>query len=384
MISTDRKIFDPESAVHKRMLEYSSLFDELHIIVFSKQDFQISNFKFQIAPNAWAYPTNSKSRLGYVFDAYKIGKKILSSIFYGQSVITTQDPFEAGKVGWLLKRAFKVPLQMQIHTDLFSPYFFQSSPLNAIRVFMARFLLKRADGIRVVRKKIADDIVLKLKIPRNKIQVLPILWEKFPSLTPPIISREEDGKKIILMVSRLEPEKRVDVALRVFADVAKDRDDVKLVIVGSGSQEHRLKLKAKSYKLARPSSSGGLETDIVFEGWQENVADFYKKAFIFLNTSEYEGFGMSLFEASISGCAVVTTDVGIAQDVLDNGRSALVCPVGDEKCLATKILNVLENPLIAQGLSERAMEDAQKIALTKDEYLKQYKDGLENLLNNPK
>lgn len=373
MISTDRKIFDLESAVYKRMLDYSTLFDELHIIVFSLQEkTMIENQKVEIAINAWVYPTNSKSRFGYVFDAYKIGKKILSGIFFGQTVITTQDPFETGKVGWLLKRFSKFPLQMQIHTDLFSPYFFQSSPLNAIRVFMARFLLRRADGIRVVRKKIADDIVLKLRIPRNKIQVLPILWEKFPALFVPLSSRITEGKKNILMVSRLEYEKRVDLGLKIFSKISKGRDDLMLSIVGDGSM--RVKLENMAKKL-------GILEKVFFEGWKENVSDFYKSSYVFLNTSEYEGFGMSLFESAYSGCPIVSTDVGIAQDVLDNGRSALVCPVGDQNCLTTKILNVLENPTVAQGLSEGAREDAQKEILSKEEYLKKYKEGIESLLN---
>lgn len=372
MISTDRKIFDPESAVYKRMLDYSALFDELHIIVFSLQEKnKIENSKFEIAINAWVYPTNSKNRLGYVFDAYKIGKKILSGIFFGQTVITTQDPFETGKVGWLLKRFSKFPLQMQVHTDLFSPYFFQSSVLNVIRVFMARFLLKRADGIRVVRKKIADDIVLKLRIPRNKIQVLPILWEKFPSLFISISSRIIEGKKNILMVSRLEYEKRVDLGLKVFSKVAKGRNDLMLFVVGDGSMKGKLQNMAKKL---------GILDKVSFEGWQENVSDFYKSSYLFLNTSEYEGFGMSLFESAYSGCPIVTTDVGIAQDILDNGKSVLVCPVGDINCLATKILNVLENPTVAQGLSERGREDAQKEILSKEVYLNKYKEGIEGLL----
>jgi glycosyltransferase involved in cell wall biosynthesis len=373
MISTDRNIFDPKSAVARRMVEYGSLFDELHIVVFSTKKHGVTDF--ELSPNCFVYTVNSDSKFGYIFGAYKIGRQILYKVFFGQTIITTQDPFETGKVGWLLKRAFKVPLQMQIHTDLFSPYFFQSSPLNAIRVFMARFLLKRTDGIRVVRKKIADDIIAKLKIPRSKIQVLPILWKKFPTLATPILSRGVDGKKNILIVSRLESEKKVDLGLKIFAKVAKGREDLRLVIVGDGSLMNRLQNMAKKL---------GILDKVSFEGWREDVADFYKNAYIFLNTSEYEGFGMSLFESAHSGCAIVTTNVGIAQDVLGNGRSALVCPVGDEKCLSTKILNVLENPLFAQGLSQKAQEDIKKITLSKEEYLKQYKDGLEILLNNPK
>src|SRR3989344_7606147 len=93
MISTDRKIFEDGSAVRARMIEYGKLFDELHIVVFTKRNL---NVKIQISKNVFAYPTNSLSRFLYIFDAIKIGASIIKNckLKIENCVITTQDPFE--------------------------------------------------------------------------------------------------------------------------------------------------------------------------------------------------------------------------------------------------------------------------------------------------
>src|SRR3989344_9055759 len=104
MLSRDAKIFEKESAVRARMIEYGALFDELHIIVFSRRNFQFSIFNFQsnqnfqISKNVWAYPTNSTRKLFYIFDAIKISKQVLLNVSGHMShvVITSQDPFETG------------------------------------------------------------------------------------------------------------------------------------------------------------------------------------------------------------------------------------------------------------------------------------------------
>src|SRR3989338_1039474 len=123
MISTDRKIFEDGSAVRSRMLEYGKLFDELHIIVFSKE-----KNKTKISDNIFVYSTNSMSKFFYIINAVIIAKK------------------------------FKIKLQLQIHTDFLSRYFIQKSLLNRLRVVVAKFLLPKTNCIRVASKRIADTL----------------------------------------------------------------------------------------------------------------------------------------------------------------------------------------------------------------------------------
>ncbi|MBI1755217.1 hypothetical protein HYR65_02955, partial [Candidatus Azambacteria bacterium] len=127
MISTDRNIFKEGSEARARMARYGALADELYIIVLTRR--RAGCAQTQIASNVRVYPTDSRSRWRYVFDAARIGKKLVAP-----TLVTAQDPFECGLAGWRVARHFKAPLQLQIHTDFLSPYCLRESFLNKIRV----------------------------------------------------------------------------------------------------------------------------------------------------------------------------------------------------------------------------------------------------------
>jgi len=307
MISTDRSIFNEKSAVRARMIEYSKLYKELHIIIFSTKKYEL----IEISENCNVYSTNSLSRFLYTFNAYKIGKGIMREIDNSDNVlITCQDPFETGFVGKrLIKLNKKAELLLQIHTDLFSPYFIKYSFLNKIRLYISKITLPYANTIRVVSNKIADSLI-KNGIDENKIIVKPIdinadlIKNGIPSFN--LHEKFSKFNKIILMVSRLEFEKNIEMALKAMKIVLQQFPDSGLIIVGSGGEMYNLKKLAYNLKI---------EASIVFVGWQTDLIPYYKGCDLFLNTSFYEGYGMTLKEAQIAECKIVSTDVGIAREI---------------------------------------------------------------------
>ena len=123
-IGTDRNIFKENSAVRARQIEYGALFDELHVVIFTRL-LSFLPTKAQIAPNIWVYGTHSLSKLLYISQATKIAGRIIADrkLTPENSVITVQDPFETGLVGAKLKKKFGLPLHVQIHTDFLSRHF---------------------------------------------------------------------------------------------------------------------------------------------------------------------------------------------------------------------------------------------------------------------
>lgn len=181
MIGSDKKLFEDEerSAVSERIKEYGLLVEELHIIVFATekylQSLKIKNSKLKIADNVWVYPTGSLSKWFYVHDAARLGKKIVfdRKFVRGQSIITTQDPFECGWAGLKVKSKWRLPLEVQLHTNPFSPYFngFQ----NWVRKLFIRKILRNADTIRVV----TEDLKTRMsRLTKVQIKVLPIYVDK--------------------------------------------------------------------------------------------------------------------------------------------------------------------------------------------------------------
>ena len=138
MLSTDLKIFESGSESEKRIKDYGSLVEELHVIVKAASDSSTSlgagkQQAASIIGNVFLYPTNDRHKFLYFFNAYRIGKSIIRNwkLEIRNCVITAQDPFETGLVGYWLKRKYKPPLQLQVHTDFLSPYFLRKSILTA-------------------------------------------------------------------------------------------------------------------------------------------------------------------------------------------------------------------------------------------------------------
>jgi len=369
-ISTDRKIFEDGSAVRARMVEYAALFDELHIVIFSTRG-QSKNEKLRIADNCWVYPTNSLSRWSYIFDAARIGKKIIENPG-NNFAVSAQDPFECGLAAYMISMSRKIPLHLQIHVDFLSPYFRRLSFLNGIRVFIASFLIPKANSIRVVSQRIKDSLQTK----NYKLKTSPIVLPIFTDLKKITESNPSfDLKKkypqwdfIVLVAARFTPEKNIGFALNVLKDLLKTHPKIGLVIVGEGPLERSLKLKVESLKI---------QNNVIFENWQTDLISYYKTADLFLCTSLYEGFGLTLLEAAVSGCPTVSSDVGIAPELLKFKEKSFVCPVGDLRCFVDKSLEFVEDKQLREFFrKELVPAEIAKFNLSKAEYLEKYRASL--------
>ncbi|MEK7520151.1 MAG: glycosyltransferase [Patescibacteria group bacterium] len=358
MIGTDRNIFKEGSEARNRMVEYGTIVDELHIVVFSKRNDQILNQKIKISNNSFVYSTHSSSRFLYMLDAKRIAEGVIENwdLKIGNFVITAQDPFETGLVGWLVARRYTLPLQLQIHTDFLSPYFAHESLLNRVRVFCAKFLLPRASCVRVVSERIKES----LKNDRLKTTpaVLPIFVDAEAICRAPVRTdlhaQYPQFDFITLMASRLTKEKNIPLAVDAIREVVKKHPKAGLIIVGGGPEKERLKLLATRYSLL---------ANIVFEPWTDDLVSYYKTADVFLLTSNYEGYGRTVVEALAAGCPVVMTDTGVAGDIVKNNENGFIVPVGDCAALVAALVKVREKRV---HLEPRVPQQ------TKDDYLRAY------------
>lgn len=330
MLSTDRTILSPTSPAAMRMRAYGALFDSLTVIVAGTGASQ----QIELAPNVEVrYPgglSKPINALRILFIARRIPADVLSA----------QDPFWTGVIGLC---AFK-PLQIQVHTDTW----------GVIGTILARFTLPRARRIRVVSERIRARVA---QVTSRPIDVIPIFVDpvRFSELLPK--PAEFGPHPRILVVSRLAPEKRVDLAIRAIVHVP----DAHLYIVGDGL------LKASLQSLA---AAIGVADRTHFIGWRDDVRPYYQHASCFACTSQFEGYGMALVEAVLSGCSVVTTDVGVARD-LPSGLCTVV--PGDVNAFAgaLRVQIQLETTIRTHG----ALEMRARMG-SYDEYLSRYAQAL--------
>ena len=172
---------------------------------------------------------------------------------------------------------------------------------------------------------------------------------------------------LVLVVSRLQQEKNVGLALRAFAMIAKSHPKTGLIILGEGPEKK---------SLSSLSVSLGIDAQVQFAGFQKNVNAYFRAADAYVLTSDYEGYGMTLIEAAYAGCPIVTTDVGLMGSILTK-EEALICPPRNEKCLATNLSLLLENPKLGVHLAAAAQKVALPIVHEESSvYLLRYRDDI--------
>jgi glycosyltransferase involved in cell wall biosynthesis len=165
----------------------------------------------------------------------------------------------------------------------------------------------------------------------NKISVLPIFVdvEHIKNTEPIELKKIFPGFEFyIVMVSRLTHEKQVVWAAEVVKKIRETHPEVALVIVGDGP----LRSELAAYNFVK------------VVGWIKEPAGYLKGANLFLNTSLYEGYGRTLIEAAAAGVPIVTTDVGISQELTD--KNGIIIPVADSEALQAAILSVVEGKFI--------------------------------------
>lgn len=375
MFSSDKNIFSENSEARARMNEYADTLGELHIIGVAEKNPRI---KPRInSRTLFLYPIAGAHRLTQLFYMFFCARSLYRSASF--DVITIQAPDEIGCIAFLISRFFAIPLQVQIHTDIFSPWYRRASWKEWTRYRIARFLIPKADGIRVVSERIKHSLVQsKIVKQESRIFVLPIFID-----TSRFLNAVSDGThaerfknysfKIIAAGRFVDKEKNFGMLIDMMRDFVKICPDALLVIVGDGPDRKSYKLQTTSYKLGK---------NILIEPWCDNLPSLYKTFDLFLQPSNYEGWGRTVIEAMASGLPMLMTDVGLAGEVVKNGENGIVVSVGNRRAILEAVILLYQNPSLRMRLSDAGRKTAQLLApAAKEEYLNAYKKALEQCLS---
>jgi glycosyltransferase involved in cell wall biosynthesis len=361
-IGSDMSILEENSDSWHRMQNYGTLVNRLDIAIYNGHLVrEPGSDVYQISNNVFAHPRSFLGLLGL----FKVNSSKLSFVLNHKiDLVTTQDPFVFGVIGRRLAKWLRAGFHVQVHTDLMSPYFRRESFYNKLKVIAAKSVLRDATGIRVVSNRIKDSI--KKFNPEVEPFVLPIWTDiEFMRSSPvktDIKEKYPQFKKIFLMASRLTIEKNVFMAINVMVHVAKKYPNVGLVIVGSGPLKKRLEAIVNQKRL---------QNNVIFEEWTDDLSSYYKTCDIFINTSNYEGYGRTIVEALASGMPVITTDVGSAGDFIKKGENGFVISVGSEKELEAAMVNILSDEKLFEKIKNGAHASELKMG-TLEDYLEMY------------
>jgi N-acetyl-alpha-D-glucosaminyl L-malate synthase BshA len=149
-------------------------------------------------------------------------------------------------------------------------------------------------------------------------------------------------------ISNFRPVKRVRDVVATFARVNRQVPSV-LIMVGDGPE--RVEAEAEAREL-------GVFEHVHFLGKIDAVAPLLAGADLFLLTSDKESFGLSALEAMASGVPVIGANAGGLSEVVVDGETGFLCPVGDVEGMANASVRLLLDAALWQRMSTAAAADA--------------------------
>lgn len=169
--------------------------------------------------------------------------------------------------------------------------------------------------------------------------------------------RYKPGKKyptpLIAYVGRLKAYKNLETFIYAAQKIAEKFPETTFVIAGSGEEKKHLSALVQSLKLDTVISFAGFITE------QEKVA-LYQKAWIIVNPSSYEGWGITTIEANACGTPVVASDVAGLKDSVQHGENGFLAKHGSVEEFYTCIVKLVEDTELRKTMSHTAQTYAQR------------------------
>jgi len=141
---------------------------------------------------------------------------------------------------------------------------------------------------------------------------------------------------VLVHVSNFRPVKRVDDVLALFAALRAERP-VRLRLVGDGPDRARLQAEV---------TARGLAADVEFLGEQIDLPAAMRGADLFLLPSETESFGLAALEAMACGLPVIASAVGGLPEVIADGETGFLRPMGDVAAMTAAARRLLDDPAL--------------------------------------
>jgi phosphatidylinositol alpha-1,6-mannosyltransferase len=147
----------------------------------------------------------------------------------------------------------------------------------------------------------------------------------------------DDDRLGVLYVGRLVANKGVGDLIGAWAATTGHVRDQGLTVIGDGDQKQALQEMAASL---------GVSDSVTFLGsvsHQELPAYYKQAALLVFPSTDQEGLGLVAIEAMGCNCAVLTSDIGSLSDVVIEGQTGFVYPLGDTTALAKRLEEIVSS-----------------------------------------
>jgi glycosyltransferase involved in cell wall biosynthesis len=232
---------------------------------------------------------------------------------------------------------------------------------------------RHLSGIVAVSPLCAEKLEQLLPHRAGTIPVLPD-WDLPCDTVPPVRETDPAAPLRVLFNGRLlHLQKRVLDLPEISRHLAQAGANVKLTIAGEGPDLPQLRAGFERgshvpYRLLPPRAP-----------WE--MAELLGGHDVFLQLSEFEGASVSLMEAMAAGLVPVVTQTASGTELLEDGRNALLCPIGDAAAIAQVLIDLSHNRPRLSTIGDQGFRTARDY-LRKLDYaasLRQYLESLQDI-----
>jgi N-acetyl-alpha-D-glucosaminyl L-malate synthase BshA len=220
---------------------------------------------------------------------------------------------------------------------------------------ITRFGIEESDGVTAISKWLRDKTIADFSIKRP-IEAIPnfVNCDVYTPMDPARRAEARrawapDGEALLIHLSNFRPVKRVKDCVQIFAQVAK-QVPAHLMLVGDGPDRSQAEMLAFSL---------GIRDRVHFLGKQDSVTELLPLADLMLMPSELESFGLAALEAMACRVPTIATRVGGVPELIEDGVSGCLLPVGDVKNMADCAVRLLKDPDRLQSMGAAARQTAQ-------------------------
>lgn len=208
-------------------------------------------------------------------------------------------------------------------------------------IFEKLVLKTRCDAFHTISDASKDDLI--------KFGARKPIYNILPAIENVLESKNEQNNKQFIYVGRLVFYKNVEILINAIK-IAKNQDDkVRLVIVGGGPQYE---------KIQKMIESMNLERNIIMRGYVsfEEKIKLISESNAMLFPSICEGFGLVILESWQQGRPVIVSDMPPMSEIVEDGKTGYLTDPHDEKKWAEKIIHLIKNPEISDGMGKRGYQ----------------------------
>jgi N-acetyl-alpha-D-glucosaminyl L-malate synthase BshA len=215
---------------------------------------------------------------------------------------------------------------------------------------ITRFGIDVSDGVTAVSNWLRDETIKNFGT-KKEINVIPNFVD------PARFKRNsgtfchtfgKPGEKLLVHVSNFRPVKRVMDVVHVFERVSP-RIPSRLIMIGDGPDRSRAEAYCREHRL---------RDRVFFLGNVPNLEEVLGACDLFLLPSEAESFGMAALEALACEVPVIATIAGGLPEVVENGVTGFLLPMGDVDAMASAALEILSNDALRKQMGKAGRAQA--------------------------